>query len=320
MTRSRRRLRWLLATTGVAVLLASPPAAAGHGQTTLYTNEVLTVGQYLSTPAGQYNSGHRLVLQPDGNLVLYRWNNKAVWATWTQGNPPGFLGMQSDGNLVLYRQGNVPVWSTGTTGLNRRLQLNPDGNLVVYAGAASQWASGTNENFGANRLFCGFDANRGADVRVRKPAAGPSTSNRVRRVIEWGAWDWNAAAGPHPHFVQIDPGPTLVEVESTADNDMEAWGQAQGASTNACPVTGFMTMRVGTGYVIAEEQYQVVGPHEFGHLLGLPHYPSSTPGTPSCGSMTVMWPGPEDLVTCARHQPTSTDVAQLLRIYNEELQ
>ncbi|MFC3690380.1 hypothetical protein [Aquipuribacter hungaricus] len=43
----------------------------------------------------------RLVMQGDGNLVLYR-GSAPLWSSETQGNPGAYAVMQSDGNLVVY--------------------------------------------------------------------------------------------------------------------------------------------------------------------------------------------------------------------------
>jgi hypothetical protein len=37
------------------------------------------------------------------------------WATNTNGTPPGVLIMQTDGNLVLYRGTGGTIWSSGTS-------------------------------------------------------------------------------------------------------------------------------------------------------------------------------------------------------------
>ena len=57
------------------------------------------------------------VNQPDGNLVAYKSEGGAVWAANTAGKGAGTLMLQDDGNLVLYRNTDHGVlWSTGTYG------------------------------------------------------------------------------------------------------------------------------------------------------------------------------------------------------------
>jgi hypothetical protein len=58
--------------------------------------------------------GDKLILQGDGNLVLYDKNMKAVWNTKTQGQGGDKLILQGDGNLVLYDKNMKAVWATYT--------------------------------------------------------------------------------------------------------------------------------------------------------------------------------------------------------------
>jgi hypothetical protein len=74
-------------------------------------NTVLLAGQSLMTANGNYS----LILQADGNLVLYA-QSKAVWNSQTAGKGASTLWMQPDGNLVLY-SASTPTWSSGTAGV-----------------------------------------------------------------------------------------------------------------------------------------------------------------------------------------------------------
>lgn len=95
-----------------------------------------------------------LVMQPDGNLVLYRQRGAgAVWSSRTWGNPGAYAVLQNDGNLVVYRAGrNDPagaLWSSRTWGNpNDKLVAQFDGNLVLYRAGRSDpagalWSTGT---------------------------------------------------------------------------------------------------------------------------------------------------------------------------------
>lgn len=78
--------------------------------------------------AGNYS----LILQPDGNLVLYN-GTAAVWATATNGKGGSQLTLQSDGNLVLYDQNYNSIWATGTNGTSPGwLILGADGSLKLF--------------------------------------------------------------------------------------------------------------------------------------------------------------------------------------------
>lgn len=92
------------------------------------------------------NGNYRLVMQGDGNLVLYS-TKRAIWSTRTNGYGLSRLVIQGDGNLVIYNfASGKPVWSSRTNGLGAsRLILQNDGNLVIYDPSSKPiWATGTN--------------------------------------------------------------------------------------------------------------------------------------------------------------------------------
>lgn len=98
-------------------------------------------GQYMETADRRY----QLLLQPDGNLVLYS-QSKPVWSTMTIGNNPAkHLRLQEDGNLVLYNKNNQPLWSSHTEGYGlSTLVVQGDGNVVTYSSdSIPSWSSGT---------------------------------------------------------------------------------------------------------------------------------------------------------------------------------
>jgi hypothetical protein len=88
-----------------------------------------------------------LVMQEDGNLVIYAPGNRAIWAAPDRGYIRGSVAiMQEDGNLVIYAPGHRAVWSAPDRGYVRRsvLRLQDDGNLVIYApGHRAIWATNT---------------------------------------------------------------------------------------------------------------------------------------------------------------------------------
>ncbi len=126
-------------------------------------------------PTWKSNTGgsqpKQLVMQTDGNLVLYNTNNQPIWYTSTGGNPGAQLSLQLDGNLVLYSASNTPLWSNSTVHnpnylsyVNTILQpgkllrgqwletadrrfkmvLQSDGNLVLYSPTKAVWSTLTN--------------------------------------------------------------------------------------------------------------------------------------------------------------------------------
>jgi hypothetical protein len=127
---------------------------------TLAEGATLTSGQCLIAPNQQYE----LIMQSDGNLVLYAQDGTALWSTGTQGNPGAFLALQTDGDLLVYQAGSTVgtgsgvLWGDGCPGCGQTdppsgntLVLQNDGNLVVYGnvGGSSQalWASGTSNSW-----------------------------------------------------------------------------------------------------------------------------------------------------------------------------
>ena len=88
-----------------------------------------------------------LILQSDGNLVLYTSTGQPVWSSKTTGRSATLLSLQTDGNLVLYTSTGQPVWSSKTHGGGfSRLVLQQDGNLVLYSSKKATWHSNTAHN------------------------------------------------------------------------------------------------------------------------------------------------------------------------------
>lgn len=102
-------------------------------------NRVLHHGDSVDSCDGRF----RLVMQGDGNLVLYQHRVGALWSTGTHGTGATHAVMQGDGNLVVYAWG-TPLWASGTHGHPGAIAVvQSDGNLVVHGSAGPIWASGT---------------------------------------------------------------------------------------------------------------------------------------------------------------------------------
>ena len=54
-------------------------------------------------------------MQTDGNLVLYGQRGDALFQTKTNGHSGARLDLQTDGNMVIY-QASTSLWSTHTSG------------------------------------------------------------------------------------------------------------------------------------------------------------------------------------------------------------
>ncbi|KAL0922434.1 hypothetical protein M5K25_006421 [Dendrobium thyrsiflorum] len=126
----------LLSAATLFSLLTTPASAANR----------LNAGQSLGPGQSLAQGAYLFIMQQDCNLVLYD-NNRAVWATGTNGRASGcVLKMQTDGNLVIY-SGSKVIWASNT---NRQigsyyLILQRDRNVVIYDDANNAiWATGTN--------------------------------------------------------------------------------------------------------------------------------------------------------------------------------
>ena len=98
---------------------------------TLSANEFLNAGQY------------QLIMQGDGNLVEYS-GGAALWSSGTAGDVGDYLVLQSDGNLVIYPPTGSALWNSGTEGnAGDSFDVQTDGNLVIYSsGGVALWAKG----------------------------------------------------------------------------------------------------------------------------------------------------------------------------------
>src|SRR5262249_25956611 len=107
--------------------VGSVPHATGS---TMQPGEVLNPGQSIHSANGQYT----LILQPDGNLVLYKAaGGPALWASNTNGKPVTAAIMQDDGNLVVYQNYTAVAWTSHTSGNPKsHLVVQDDGNVVIY--------------------------------------------------------------------------------------------------------------------------------------------------------------------------------------------
>lgn len=118
--------------------------------TKLWSNEnVFTTGMTLQPGERYYadNGNYVLVMQGDGNLVLYNGARKPVWASNTNGHNGAFATMQTDGNFVVYadQARQHALWATGTNGSGAsEFAFQGDGNLVVYTPYGTPvWSSGS---------------------------------------------------------------------------------------------------------------------------------------------------------------------------------
>ncbi|PTQ26433.1 hypothetical protein MARPO_1717s0001 [Marchantia polymorpha] len=118
------------------------------------------VARWASGTGGRNDGAHRIDVQDDGSTVMYNEANEAIWATntssgrITQGmrlssgqfvesrNRVYRFIMQADCNLVLYQTGVGRLWASNTagSGSDGHMELQHDGNAVVYVGGVERWA------------------------------------------------------------------------------------------------------------------------------------------------------------------------------------
>jgi hypothetical protein len=121
------------------------------------------------------NNKYVLVMQDDGNLVLYNQSRNPIWATGTEGRGKR-LSVQTDGNVVLYDGNNKPLWASNTDGNpNSIFSVQSDGNLVVYRKDGQPiWSSKTDG---------GRNSTRSASAewsKTRSTASIPSSTKKIR--------------------------------------------------------------------------------------------------------------------------------------------
>lgn len=126
----------LIATPAAAVPPPGSPGIAACSQSNKFT---WTPTAYFYAGPCYQTAGSMLVMQYDGNFVLY-YNAGYTCATNTAGAPGAFAVFQDDGNLVVYYYG-YPIFSSGTGGnYGATLIHRGDGTLLIRnAGGAEIW-------------------------------------------------------------------------------------------------------------------------------------------------------------------------------------
>jgi hypothetical protein len=137
----------LLAASSSAVGCTAPVASEKESSTTshldcglLLPNEILHRNEARVSCDGRLE----LVMQNDGNLVLYEVGGRPLWASRTQASDASQVILK-DGNLIVSDDAGKEYYATGKdVHSGALLKLQDDGHMVIYD-AASQptWRSGT---------------------------------------------------------------------------------------------------------------------------------------------------------------------------------
>ncbi|MFD4050562.1 ricin-type beta-trefoil lectin domain protein [Streptomyces sp. NPDC058611] len=133
---------------GSAATAADASAIRMDGLTSWITSAkarpvILKAGQTLHSGEMLVSENAKLIMQADGNLVIYHvtggeGRGAALWTSGTGGNPGAWAKMQADGNFVVYKKdgkegdGSTALWASNTHNNGSRLELQGDANLVVY--------------------------------------------------------------------------------------------------------------------------------------------------------------------------------------------
>ncbi|MPY49685.1 protein kinase domain-containing protein [Streptomyces acidicola] len=121
----------------------TPSAPAQEPQEPGAALKVIQATFELATGESVEAGARTLVMQEDGNLVIYDQDRKPRWAAMTkgEGNSARF---QPDGNLVVYNRDGQPLWASRTNGHpGAVLVFQADGNVLIKSGDTVLWAAGT---------------------------------------------------------------------------------------------------------------------------------------------------------------------------------
>ncbi len=129
----------------------------------------------------------RLVMQTDGNLVLYDSNNYAIWHTHTWGNPGAYLSLQDDGNLVIYRPDGQYIWTTWTYQYSIQTQMTLI-NPYALSNSYSWWKGATADGIPGVTSMSLLAANRWVDW---------SNDSCSAPLLGDSPWDFSVACKRH---------------------------------------------------------------------------------------------------------------------------
>jgi hypothetical protein len=192
---------------------------AGYLGDSLLRDWKLAPGSRLRSANGRFS----LVMQTDGNLVLYE-GGTARW--WTDAQGAGTEGiLQGDGNFVLYR-GGVARWWTDTGRLNvERLMLHDDGSLNVWAGGRPVWTRF--DGYVGDRLRPGWELKPGFNLRSPNGSVElrmQTDGNLVLYQAGTARW-WTGVHAPGSHAVLQTDGNFVEYTGSTPRWDSRSMGQ-----------------------------------------------------------------------------------------------
>jgi hypothetical protein len=236
---------------------------SASAETIVPGGSVLPQGTFVYSENGKYF----LVMQTDGNLVLYRKSDSGVrFATYRSGS---YAVMQSDGNFVEYTSGNQALWHTSTGGNpGAFLAVQNDGNLVVYSSvSAPLWNIGTDPNVTSDPSKAGDVVGRDFGGVIGAPVghvglwdgqrvieAQGYTSGNTLRIISLGTFKapggyWGAAKANIPTFDVFN----CFEPRCT-NFSVKPWGQSEWVTTRtAIAKRAYQSYLIGADYTFSSQ-------------------------------------------------------------------
>jgi hypothetical protein len=223
-----------------------------------YSQALMSSNTYnAALAASNTSANYSAVMQGDGNFVVYTSANRPLWATNTANTGAQNLVLQDDGNLVLYK-GTRALWAAATSFRGAapvnplqnnqaltigaaikspsgryELTLQPDGNVVVYDMTTSTalWATNT------------------AGKNVVKAEMQTDGNFVLYDSANKGVWDTKTYNGGGKTLQLGDDGNLVIrdanqQVKWTSASSTSATGGSQGTTT--APASG-TTTSAGTG-------------------------------------------------------------------------
>jgi hypothetical protein len=113
----------------------------------LFVNQRLGGNEHLTVAGKNSTCNFRLLMQWDGNLVVYRLPSTPIWSTRTGGRGVSFVTLQGDRNVVVYLARGGFSWMSRTQiaggDPKAKLEILPNGLLVLKNGAGNVvWNNG----------------------------------------------------------------------------------------------------------------------------------------------------------------------------------
>ncbi|WP_326588058.1 FG-GAP-like repeat-containing protein [Streptomyces sp. NBC_01294] len=260
----------------------------------------IAAGTTLASGQELTSGSSKLVMQADGNLVLYTKDGKPLWATGTGNNPGARARMQSDGNLVVYAaNGTTALWSSKTTVPHSYAVLHPRGVLVLYNGSGqSLWSSGSQSrpdyNGDGHTDVLARDPN--GDVWVYPGTGGTGTSTLGSSyLVGTGFWrdSWT-----HMYSTDLNNDGRTDIVARTKEGELHLFPGTGGTGTDSFSGryligVGWNGYDLGFGDINGDGRTDVIARDGGGDLWVYPHKGGS--GTSTLGERTFIgngfWPG-----------------------------